>query len=106
LFREENRDAESIEAVVIDVEKIYQVMDDTDEGDSNFAEAKKNYEALYDVKTATQFFKIYKYMNKLSSLIQSGSYMQVDLLILQKISLIFGDMNAKEDKKIVAANRI
>jgi len=103
LFREENRSAKTIDAVVIDVEKIYKIMDDTDEGNNNYADAKETYKKLYKKKTAVSFLKIYKYMDKLSRLIQKGDYQTVDLLILQKISLIFGDMNAKEDKKIIAA---
>ncbi len=105
LFREENLDAETADEVIIDIEKIYCLMDDTDEGNSNYASAKRTYTSLYSEQTAVNFLKIYKYMDKLGKLIQQGPFMQVDVLILQKVGLVFSDMNVEEDKKIIEANK-
>lgn len=105
LFRAENTNAESVDEVVIDVEKIYALLDGTDECNSTYGDAKYTYESIYDEVTAVHFLKIYKYMDKLGTLIQKGHSSQTDLLILQKVGQIFAAMSMEADRKIMEVNK-
>lgn len=62
LFLNENKGVESVEEVVIEIEKIYEEMDDTDEGNSSYVETKKLYLGAYEEETAIRLFKTYKYI--------------------------------------------
>ena len=99
LFLNDNKGVESVEEVVIEIEKIYEEMDDTDEGNISYAEAKKLYLDAYEEETAIRLFKIYKYMDKLGNIIRNDSIKKEYCYILQRVNQIFGDMIIKAEKK-------
>ncbi|MBQ3545175.1 MAG: hypothetical protein IJA34_09340 [Lachnospiraceae bacterium] len=99
LFLSDNKGVESVEEVVIEIEKIYEEMDDTDEGNISYAETKKLYLDAYEEETAIRLFKIYKYMDKFGNLIRNDSIKKEYCYILQRVNQIFGDMIIKAEKK-------
>ena len=111
LFEPENRGATSVENIKIDLNKLYDFMDDSDEGDKYYIFAKSVYVRDYGEELGIKLTKIYKYMTRLGEIIrkryesgeirllfdkmENGECILVNdvySLILQKISFMNADL--------------
>lgn len=111
LFEPENRGVTSVENIKIDLSKIYEFMDDSEESNEDYSFAKSSYVKDYGEEFGINIFKTYKYMAKFGEILrkryecgkircsfkqlENGDYIMVQdvySLILQKISFMHADL--------------
>ena len=111
LFESENRGVIRVEDIKIDLNKLYDFMDDSDEGNEYYIFAKSVYVRDYGEELGIKLTKIYKYMTRLGEIIrkryesgeirllfdkmENGECIMVNdvySLILQKISFMHADL--------------
>lgn len=111
LFEPENRGVTSVENIKIDLNKLYDFMDDSDEGNEDYSFAKSAYVRDYGEDFGINIFKIYKYMTKFGEILrkryecgkiscsfkqlENGDYIMVQdvySLILTKIGFMNADL--------------
>ena len=70
LFEPENRGVIRVEDIKIDLNKLYDFMDDSDEGNEDYIFAKTAYIRDHGEETGIKLTKIYKYMTRLGEIIR------------------------------------
>ncbi len=94
LFLEKNRGIEIFQDIKIDLNKIYELIDDSDEDNEDYKFAKYAYVRDHGQEMGISLFKIYKYITEMGQIItnRKGIVPNECMLILQKISFIIADM--------------